>query len=684
MTSCDVRCIAGFCQIIKNDRNCKEEFVCKYRECTRKSECTEIYSCTECKLVSSGGKPRCQRNCPEADCDLESGRCGKRNRVTNCPASACESSSGPGPGSGPGSGPGPGSVGPSFCSNDSDCPADDCSECKRGNGICGQTCSVHKCVSGQCEAQNEWRDCTTNCPEQEDPCELCKGQKLESCIAQGLRCFAYPGRLTVANCAKEKYSPHGIDCGGADGSGPGSDDDNGPGPGPGLGVEDADGPRPGPGLGVEDADGPGPGPGPCEGDDCTHTECRDVECITVDGVGRNECSGTVRCGDPLEHTICVDAQCRAIFGPGDNQCATDIDCPPVGKYLTCANAACRIATGVGPNRCVNDSDCVGQSSSSEVSRSSSSEKETVTTDDDDGAVASSSSSSEKVIPAAPTVIAQVAGNSICGDGVLAFPEECDDSNRRDDDGCSSTCYSEIGVCGDGKIQSQLGEQCESSVHASTLPYGCSNCRNISPTCNNKIVDPGEECDLGAQNSNAPNADCRRDCSLPRCGDKIIDDLYYEECDDGNRLNDDGCNRHCEKEDSIEIAFPDTPKSQIAGEQISFIHSLSPQQQSQLLLGMNIPPTQSNIDLLKQGKIKLSDQQTMVLAQQMRSLHALPYQMPYQSPYQMPYQSSYQIPLAQLRPLVQSRGPIGDTGPAAVAVIGAGAAAGIGWMRRRKK
>jgi cysteine-rich repeat protein len=305
----------------------------------------------------------------------------------------------------------------------------------------------------------------------------------------------------------------------------------------------------------------------------------------------------------------------------------------------------------------------------------------ITNDDDDDA--GSSSAGESLKPSAKVLPAVVATN-ICGDGILSPFEECDDSNRRDDDGCSSTCYSEIGVCGDGRIQSQLGEQCESAIHESTHPYGCSNCRNVSPTCNNGIQDPGEECDLGARNSNEPNKDCRRDCSLPRCGDSIIDNEFYEECDDGNRLNDDGCNRHCEKEESIEIAFSDTPKSQIAGEQISFIHSLSPQQQSQLLLGMNIPPTQSNIDLLKQGKIKLSDQQTMVLAQQMRSLHALPYQMPYQSPYQMPYQSSYQIPLAQLRPLVQSRGPIGDTGPAAVAVIGAGAAAGIGWMRRRKK
>ena len=31
-----------------------------------------------------------------------------------------------------------------------------------------------------------------------------------------------------------------------------------------------------------------------------------------------------------------------------------------------------------------------------------------------------------------------------------------------------------------------------------------------------------------------------------------------------------------------------------------------------------------------------------------------------------------------------RAPIGDTGPAAIAVMASGAAAGVGWMRRRRK
>jgi hypothetical protein len=41
-------------------------------------------------------------------------------------------------------------------------------------------------------------------------------------------------------------------------------------------------------------------------------------------------------------------------------------------------------------------------------------------------------------------------------------------------------------------------------------------------------------------------------------------------------------------------------------------------------------------------------------------------------------------MAQLQPLIQSQAPIGDTGPAAVAVVASGMAAGMGWMRRKRK
>ncbi len=51
----------------------------------------------------------------------------------------------------------------------------------------------------------------------------------------------------------------------------------------------------------------------------------------------------------------------------------------------------------------------------------------------------------------------------------------------------------------------------------------------------------EFCDDGAGNADAPDA-CRTDCTLPRCGDGIIDS--GEECDDGNSIADDGCSNVC--------------------------------------------------------------------------------------------------------------------------------------------
>src|SRR6058998_2878286 len=40
-------------------------------------------------------------------------------------------------------------------------------------------------------------------------------------------------------------------------------------------------------------------------------------------------------------------------------------------------------------------------------------------------------------------------------------------------------------------------------------------------CGNGFVNPGEECDEGAGNRDAPNH-CRPDCTLPRCGDATLD------------------------------------------------------------------------------------------------------------------------------------------------------------------
>ncbi len=139
---------------------------------------------------------------------------------------------------------------------------------------------------------------------------------------------------------------------------------------------------------------------------------------------------------------------------------------------------------------------------------------------------------------------------LCGNGQLNGGEECDDGNRRDIDGCSAVCRRETGSCGDGIVEALLDEQCEPSLHDPTLPFRCDpkTCRFASRFCGNGKVNPGEQCDLGDRNADQPSQnpfqDCRTDCSRPRCGDGIQDSL--ETCDDGNRVEGDGCSKLCQR------------------------------------------------------------------------------------------------------------------------------------------
>jgi cysteine-rich repeat protein len=89
-----------------------------------------------------------------------------------------------------------------------------------------------------------------------------------------------------------------------------------------------------------------------------------------------------------------------------------------------------------------------------------------------------------------------------------------------------------------------------------------------PVCGNGYVDPGEGCDEGPENgagSCTCSADCRNagvctvdavtcctedaDCSSETCcGDGTVS--APEECDDGNRIDDDGCSNNCTENDGI--------------------------------------------------------------------------------------------------------------------------------------
>jgi cysteine-rich repeat protein len=125
----------------------------------------------------------------------------------------------------------------------------------------------------------------------------------------------------------------------------------------------------------------------------------------------------------------------------------------------------------------------------------------------------------------------------CGDLVVDFErgEECDDGNGRDGDGCSRRCRFEF--CGDGIVTTVFGEQCEAPDPEEGLL--CVFCRFTR--CGNGELDGFEQCDDG----NAIDGDgCSQSCFDERCGDFIVQFQAGEQCDDGNQLSGDGCSPEC--------------------------------------------------------------------------------------------------------------------------------------------
>jgi cysteine-rich repeat protein len=60
-------------------------------------------------------------------------------------------------------------------------------------------------------------------------------------------------------------------------------------------------------------------------------------------------------------------------------------------------------------------------------------------------------------------------------------------------------------------------------------------------CGDGVVDAGEQCDLGPQNSDT--GQCTSSCQIAACGDGLVYE-GFEECDDGNPVNTDDCVDGC--------------------------------------------------------------------------------------------------------------------------------------------
>jgi cysteine-rich repeat protein len=122
---------------------------------------------------------------------------------------------------------------------------------------------------------------------------------------------------------------------------------------------------------------------------------------------------------------------------------------------------------------------------------------------------------------------------VCGDGVVAGGEACDDGNTVDGDECTNVCT--VPTCGDGVMQA--GEECDDGNEWSddACTVACRLAR-----CGDGIIQASEACDDG----NRLDADaCTNQCQVASCGDGVVWS-GLEACDDGNEIDTDGCTTVC--------------------------------------------------------------------------------------------------------------------------------------------
>ncbi len=168
---------------------------------------------------------------------------------------------------------------------------------------------------------------------------------------------------------------------------------------------------------------------------------------------------------------------------------------------------------------------------------------------------------------------------ICGDGVLAPGEQCDDGVNEGgygkcqpgcvrgpycgdaaiqpefeacDNGTNVSAYGTEGCspgcvqpprCGDGQVQTLFGETCDDGVNDGAYEGCTSECQHVG-WCGDGFKNGPEECDDGDQNG-LPSSNCGTDC-LIKCGNAAVDP--GEQCDLGTALNNgdyNGCRSNCQ-------------------------------------------------------------------------------------------------------------------------------------------
>jgi fibro-slime domain-containing protein len=100
-------------------------------------------------------------------------------------------------------------------------------------------------------------------------------------------------------------------------------------------------------------------------------------------------------------------------------------------------------------------------------------------------------------------------------------------------------------CGDGMATTT--EECDEGANNSDAAYGgCTTQCKFGPFCGDGVKNGTEECDLGRMNTaHYGDMGCTAGCKIPHhCGDKIIDTAFGESCDDGALNGQGACQANC--------------------------------------------------------------------------------------------------------------------------------------------
>ena len=228
----------------------------------------------------------------------------------------------------------------------------------------------------------------------------------------------------------------------------------------------------------------------------------------------HRCTYGTLCGNGVIQSgeECDDERQNSDTAP--NACRTDCMLPRCGDYIQDTQYGEECDEGDGnadtlPDRC--RTDC-------SLPRCGDGVKDTGEACDDGNLIDDETCTAQCTIP--PTVVS-IRAEEVCGDGIVNADEECDDGNLVSNDGCTHLCKKP--VCGDGILQSVIGE----------------------------------ECDLGSQNWDHPNAEWRSDCRDRIWGAGIVD-TRTEQCDDGNDRSGDGCFQCSEEVIEEEELLPSAP------------------------------------------------------------------------------------------------------------------------------